>query len=242
VTPPFRASPSFEPAVEFVGVEQAPVIVIDEFWLEPGRLVAMAGDAAFIDAGSVYPGVRAPAPAGYVASLLAATAGLIERVFGAAPAEDLDTCAFSMVTKAPATLRPLQRIPHFDGPEPGRLAFLHYLCAPRQGGTSFYRHRATGLSTLTPDNAETYRRAVAAEISAESPPPGYARGDSPGFQRLHGVAAAFNRLVIYPGNLLHSGDIGPDTVLAEDPRLGRLTINGFGFLSSSAASSQRPAR
>ncbi|MGY0650046.1 MAG: DUF6445 family protein, partial [Paraglaciecola chathamensis] len=36
-----------------------------------------------------------------------------------------------------------------------------------------------------------------------------------------------NRLVIYPGNLLHSGLIIPDRDISADPTEGRLTANIF---------------
>lgn len=216
--------------VERVGTEKAPVVCIDDFAADPAGLVALAVGAAFIDAGSIYPGVRAPAPASYVENLLAATASIVEDVFGAPLALDLELCAFSMVTKPPAALRTIQRIPHFDGPDEDRIAFLHYLCAPAHGGTSFYRHRATGLAIVTSERVEEYRARVTAEFAQSSPTPGYIEGDSRFFERIHRVPAAYNRLAIYRGSALHSGDIGPGMVLSEDPRQGRLTINGFGFL------------
>lgn len=219
--------------IELVGAEKSPVVCIDDFSPDPAALVSLAVEAPFIDAGSVYPGVRAPAPTNYVSTLLAETAGIIRQIFGAPPAPDLEMCAFSMVTRAPTALRAIQRIPHVDGADPGRIAFLHYLCAPAQGGTSFYRHRATGLAVVTPQRMEEYRRAVALEFAASSPAAGYVVDDSRFFDRIHRVEARFNRLVIYRGNALHSGDIGPGTVLAEDPHRGRLTINGFGFLAGS---------
>jgi hypothetical protein len=207
------------------------VIVIDSFSREPSSLIESAAAAAFIDAGSIYPGVRAPAPQAYVASLLAATSSVIERHFGAPPADDLDMCAFSMVTTAPAQLRTLQRIPHFDGPEDSRIAFLHYLCAPRQGGTSFYRHRATGLERVNLQRVEEFRRTVLLELATCAPEQAYVAEDSRWFERIHRIEAVFNRLIIYHGNALHSGDISSRTILSEDPRQGRLTINGFGMLA-----------
>lgn len=218
--------------IEHVGVERSPVIRLDDFAADPHELVTLALDAPFIDAGSVYPGVRAPAPARYVEELLARTSTLIERAFGAPPAADLDLCAFSIVTKPAGALRAIQRIPHFDGPDPGRIAFVHYLCGAGQGGTSFYRHRATGLEIVTPEAVEDYRRTVAAELAAAPPEARYIVDDNPRFEHLHRVGAEFNRLVIYRGNALHSGDIGDGTVLSEDPRRGRLTVNGFGFLAA----------
>lgn len=213
-----------------VGNERSPVIVIDSFAGDPESLVDLAAEAVFIDVGSVYPGVRAPAPEPYVKSLLAATASLVTQVFGAPCPDELDLAAFSIVTAPPALLRPIQRIPHFDGPDEERIAFLHYLCAPQQGGTSFFRHRATNLERVRRDRVDEYRDAVVAELRTGSSARRYAGDDGRYFERIHRVDAAFNRLIIYKGNALHSGDILAGTILSEDPRQGRLTINGFGRL------------
>lgn len=206
------------------------MLCIDEFSLDPMGLVALAAAATFIDVGSRYPGVRAPAPAEYVEAMLDALSPTIEAHFGAAPEDEVDLCAFSMVTTAPAALRAIQRIPHFDGPEPRRIAYLHYLCGSEQGGTSFYRHRATGLERITPERTQEYRDGVVAELKTAPPVQDYVLDDTRFFEKLHSVEAVFNRLIVYPGNALHSGDIGARTVLSEDPRHGRLTINGFGML------------
>lgn len=228
----FNVNRSRHISVEHTGRERLPVIIIDGFSQNPAALMTRAAEAVFIDVGSRYPGVRAPAPQAYVETLIAALAPLIEQNFGASPQAELDLCAFSMVTTAPAKLRAIQRIPHFDGPDADRIAFLHYLCAPFQGGTSFYRHRATGLECVTASQAEAYRTAVAAELRDDSPTPHYVADDTRYFERVRSIGAAFNRLIVYKGNALHSGDITEHTVLSEDPRLGRLTINGFGRLSS----------
>jgi hypothetical protein len=226
----FSVNPARRVSIAEVGHERLPVVCIDGFSLEAPALVTLATEVVFIDAGSRYPGVRAPAPQGYVDALLESVTPLIEQTYGAPPVNELDLCAYSMVTTAPAQLRPIQRIPHFDGPDHGRIAFLHYLCMPQQGGTSFYRHRATGFEVVTSDRVEQYRRQVVAELQSEAPERDYVSDDTKFFERIHGVDAAFNRLIIYKGNALHSGDIGARTVLSEDPRQGRLTINGFGLL------------
>ncbi|HEV7607621.1 MAG TPA: DUF6445 family protein [Steroidobacteraceae bacterium] len=232
----FNVNPARRVSVVSVGHERLPVISIDAFSLDPAALIAVATEAVFIDVGSVYPGVRAPVPQSYIDAMLSAVAPLIEQAFGAPPELELDLCAFSMVTTLPARLRTIQRIPHFDGPDTERIAFLHYLCAPYQGGTSFYRHRATGLESVTRERVEEYRNTVVAELKSESQAEGYVADDTRFFERVHRVEAAFNRLIIYKGNALHSGDINERTVLSEDPRKGRLTVNGFGLLASRAAS------
>jgi hypothetical protein len=228
----FAINPGRRVMVRKMGAALAPLICIDDFSLHPERLVEHARRADFIDVGSQYPGVRAPVPDGYVRALLTVLAPLIEPNFGAPPESDLDLCAFSMVTTPPAQLAMNQRMPHIDGPEDRRIAFLHYLCDPSQGGTSFYRHRSTALEVVTAADLRRYHDSVVAELRQQPPPAAYVSGDTRHFKHLGRVDAAFNRLVVYKGNALHSGDIGPGTLLGEDPRRGRLTINGFGFLCS----------
>ena len=232
--PAFSINPDRRVRISRFGAEGLPLVCIDDFVIAPDALIALAADVMFVDASSSYPGVRAPAPSAYVSMLLEATAAPLRAAFGAAMSPDLEMCAYSMVTVSPERLKRAQRFPHYDGPETDRLAFIHYLCAPEQGGTSFYRHRATGLAEITPANLDRYRYALAAELQRETPAQGYVLQDTSSFERILGIEAVFNRLVVYKGNVLHSGDIGPGTVLSEDPRRGRLTINGFGFLATAA--------
>jgi hypothetical protein len=60
--PDFRVSPSSAMSTSHVGAERLPVVCIDDFSANPALLVAIACEAVFIDVGSRYPGVRAPAP------------------------------------------------------------------------------------------------------------------------------------------------------------------------------------
>lgn len=214
-----------------IGAEKSPILCIDDFSAAPQLLVDHAVRAHYIDVGPLYPGVRAPVSHDYVDALLRAVAPDMEQAFGSPPERQTELCAYSMVTASPTGLKGPQRIPHFDGPEPNRYAFLHYLCGPHFGGTSFYRHRSTGFESITAERLELYREMLGRELKASPPPPNYINGDTTVFEQLHSVAAGFNRLIVYRGNLLHSGDIPAGLVLVEDPRVARLTINGFGFLA-----------
>ena len=217
-------------SVSKIGRERLPLVCIDDFAPEPDALVASAEEAMYIDAGPIYPGVRAPAPRAYADTLLEALGPLIEDVLGAAPRHELELCAFSMVVTPPDALKPLQRIPHFDGAENTRFAFVHYLCSERFGGTSFYRHRSTGFERVTQDRVGVYLTRVRQELAGQTPAQGYVDGDTASFERIHCVPARYNRLILYWGSALHSGDIPDPSLLLESPRAGRLTINGFGHL------------
>ncbi|EGF91107.1 histidyl-tRNA synthetase, class IIA [Asticcacaulis biprosthecium C19] len=222
----YRISQDIAWRVDYVGAERSPVLVIDNLCADPAALLTAAETAHFIDIGPTYPGVRAPAPAGYGDWVLKVFERQLREVFGGAAPWGFDLCAFSMVTTPPDALSALQSLPHFDGAEPTRLAFLHYLCDEAHGGTSFYRQMSTGFERLSPDRLGNYLDHLRVDSNGlESQ--GYTVGTSAIFERIGGVEAQFNRAVFYPGSLLHSGDILAPQRLSENVHTGRLTINGF---------------
>jgi Family of unknown function (DUF6445) len=225
----FNPNPHLAWRVAPAGREQNPVLIVDQFMQDAQALIEAAERCAFVDIGPTYPGVRAPAPDAYAEATLNILGDLIAQVFGASCLE-WDLCAFSMVTTPAAALTPLQRVPHFDGPEAERVAFLHYLCGPPHGGTSFYRHRATGFESVDASRMSAYRAALRAELAgAQAPEPGYAGANTALFERIGGCEAIFNRAIVYRGNTFHSGDILAGAPHIEDARRGRLTINAFGL-------------
>ena len=56
---------------------------------------------------------------------------------------------------------------------------------------------------------------------------GYMCDSNDWFQKVLEVEPRWNRMVAYPGTVMHSGDIRAPQLLSGDPRRGRLTINGF---------------
>lgn len=213
-----------------IGAEKEPVVLIDEVMRHPQMLVDYAArEVSFAPVWGPlggYPGVRAAAPLNYVETVVRALSPTIERAFGLekvmlARAE----CSFSLVTLSPDQLAPLQRIPHADTTDPLQFAILHYLCGEAFGGTAFYRHRATGFETLTPERGPLYEEIRRTEL--EDTAAAYITGDSRHYEQVAAVDAAFNRLVIYRSRLFHSGQIGSPERLSRDPRKGRLTANVF---------------
>jgi hypothetical protein len=215
-----------------VGAVREPVLVIDGLLKDPAALIDYATwEVAFTPAGNPeggYPGVRAPAPLNYVEAVVRALSPIIERAFG------LDNvvlsnaeCSFSLTTTPPEQLTVQQRTPHIDTVYPLQFALLHYLCDPAFGGTSFYRHRATGYEILDEARAAIYDAVRAHELTEEAPPPHYVGGDTGHYERIGGCDAVFNRLAVYRSCLLHSGHIREDKPLVANPRAGRLTANIF---------------
>jgi len=211
---------------EKFGAEGEPLVTIDDFAPDPTALFDAACAGSYGYPGPHYPGLRAPADPAYLGSRMDLLKDILTDVFAMPQGAHLVECAYSIVTTPRAALTPIQRIPHFDTLDPGRLALLHYLCDERGGGTAFYRHRATGFETITQACHGPYTRALQAE-AAQLPAQGYVDGDTALFEETGLVAARFNRMVIYRGYRLHSGVIPQDLALSPDPRRGRVTVNTF---------------
>ena len=57
--------------------------------------------------------------------------------------------------------------------------------------------------------------------------PGYIDGSNAYYEQISTVEGLPDRLVIYPGRLLHSAVMPPNAPLSDDPYTGRLTTNIF---------------
>ncbi|MES2044428.1 MAG: DUF6445 family protein [Pseudomonadota bacterium] len=220
------------PELRRVGAGQSPVVVVDGF---SGRLPAIVDLAAAMApfpriAGNYYPGLRRviderdETAFAYVSETLCAVAPFIGGAFDL-DGFDLIEASFSMITAAPATLLPAQRAPHFDSTDPDYIAILHYLSDTPGTGTAFYRQRATGIEVV--DEANLSRFVTTARRDAAARPATYINGTDAHFEQIAAVEGVPDRLVIYRGNLLHSGIIPLDMSMSDNPRIGRLTANLF---------------
>jgi hypothetical protein len=222
------------PVIRSVRIGEHQVILIDDFLENPKALVEAARRSTFSpypgrEERKGYPGLRAPVPADYSARITELLEPLIRLNFQVPEALTLhkSACAFSLTTTPPQELGPLQRTPHFDASTPFHMAVLLYLCDEHHGGTGFYRHKATGLQQITPHTRERYLDLYYEEINRRAPAPRYFDESDEQFSFLGMIPARFNRLVAYPGSLLHSACVNPACSINSDPLLGRLTVNTF---------------
>ena len=228
-----KVTAAVDPHVEVlrVGSGGHPVLRIDGLLDGAAALVDFAADTAVLapvkSGANFYPGVRAPAPGGYVQALVRALRPHLAATFGA-PIDGRAhvTSALSMATLPAGRANPAQRLPHIDTTEPRQLAILHYLCGPEHGGTAFYRHRASGLESVGPAQGPAYFAALSAQMAAVPDDAGYVVGSNDLFEQTAVIAPAFNRIIVYASNLLHAGVL-PDRPVGQDPRTGRLTVNTF---------------
>ncbi len=222
-----------KPELRQVGNSQSPVVVIDEFSGDLGRIMEIADALAPYPADTtLYPGLRRiitiadKAADAYVVETCERAGQFIAGAFDV-DSFDLLEASFSMVTTQPSELSPPQRAPHFDTTDQKHLALLHYLRVPTGSGTAFYRQRASGIERVNEGNFEQFIRAAKADSARLSPSSGYIQGSDDFFAQICAVEAVPDRLIIYQGSLLHSGIIPPDMNFSADPRKGRLTANLF---------------
>ena len=190
---------------------------------------ACAGLTFAPDTASYYPGLRAAMPQPYALAVLEAVYPLLQQLLQPPAHFRLRTrqLFFSLVTTDPSALQPAQCLPHFDTPSPYHAAILHHLSAGPHGGTAFYRHQASGICRLTPANQAGYFDALNQQLARQPLPAQYPTVNCPGFDLVAAIPHQQNRLVIYPGSLLHSALIDPATDLSANPLHGRLTANLF---------------
>lgn len=224
-----------KPELRRFGASQSAVVVIDACSGDADAVAHLAETMTPfppVDPTSYYPGVRRVIEEAdkdafaYARRICEAAAPYLAGAF------DLDgfklvEASFSMVTLRPGELRPAQRAPHFDSTDPMYFALLHYLRVPPRSGTAFYRQRSTGIEQVTNANVDSFVQTAKAEAATLAQSSGYIRGSDEFFEQIGAVEAVPDRLVIYPGNLLHSGIIPQDMRFSADPGDGRLTANFF---------------
>jgi hypothetical protein len=138
---------------------------------------------------------------------------------------------YSMVTLPPHALHPLQWICHRDDVGLDRrlsmqASVLYLFHDPALGGTGFYAPARSAPETGALF-ADARRLAPAAFSEKYAIAPAYMHAGNAWFRRVGGVAARWNRLIIYDGGMLHASDIAAPELLSTDPHTGRLTLNGF---------------
>ncbi len=223
---PAAAPPVF--TLQTHGQAAQPVMVVEGFAPRPEALMEDAAMLGFAPIGPYYPGVRAVVSPVIVRRLVAAWGNQMAEVFKLAGPPDVVEAYYSLVTTPPETLAPIQRLPHYDSVDPSRIALLLYLDKREIGGTAFFRHRSTGLESVSADQQQFYKSMLEKDVATYGlPSADYISGDTALFEQIAHYAAKFNRAIIYRGHTLHCADIPRGLALPADPLCGRFTINIF---------------
>ena len=216
-----------------IGAEKTPLLIIDDFANSVTDLIGFAGEGASFQADNknFYPGKRKLMPKEYGEKICSQYLPLFQSYFGFPLVSSAKTVmsALALADTPAEQLRPMQMLPHIDNPQSNQLAIVHYLCDKKHGGTAFYLHKKSGFEAITqarlyPYASQVKKEAIANQIHKN---PHYMSGSDNMFEQLYSVEACVNRAIIYPSNLLHSGNINTALGLSSTPKKGRLTIGSF---------------
>ncbi len=226
-----RINPAAQVNLRRIGAERNPLLVIDDIFVDEdaAALAEHAASGAWAPPETTYyPGLNAPLPASYLRTLAPALRPTFARGFGLPMDMRLNVYGFfALATWGLERFGPLQRIPHYDQPNPKSLAMVHYLCNDQGGGTAFFRHQATGHESIDAVRREAYMLSVADEIERDNQLLiNYAGPKTPNYEMIDRVEMRFNRIVLYQSHLLHCA-LFDGAHLSDDPKVGRLTANSF---------------
>lgn len=230
--PNIAINPALNIQLVHVGISQTPILVIDDYLQSTAELIHYARFHGKFspDNTSYYPGVRSKLPKEYVVACLKPLMKRLYSVF-AIPTQlrpnPIDN-TFSLVTVESENLLPVQTLPHFDTCDPNLLAVVHYLNPLSHGGTGFFRHNRSAIERVNLGCEQEYLMDVQRLLN-KSPhsQSQYCATSHPAYTCIYQVPYQQNRLLIYPGNLLHSALINKTGDINTDPNTGRLTANMF---------------
>lgn len=213
-----------------IGNESQPLVVMRDFlrdvdWVREHAIK----NADFKKADEFYPGVRMAVPGVYRESLLFHLGESLSSFFdiGMSDIQSVKS-TYSIVSTPVDKLQFIQKIPHFDVPLTNGIAVLHYLCDFPGSGTSFYRHRDTGYEYIDETRSERYFETLHKQYAGKQDElHGFINGSTEEYEQIASQAVAYNKLLMYRGSSLHSGDMGVDYGGDDSPATGRLTITSF---------------
>ena len=227
----FAFNDAAEVRLAHIGRRGIAVTLIDNVLQDPEGVAALGFAQSYAeDRSNLYPGLRAPVPESFSSALRASLTRILQRngVLEGSQAIYRDSSFFSVVTTASRDLLPIQRIPHYDSTDPNLFAAVIYLCDTRFSGTSFYRHRKTGYEEITEENHKNYKIALDSDMRVHGvPKKEYINGDSVLFEAIFSTELKFNSAVIYPGRVLHAGNIARQFNPPKDKRDWRLTVTAL---------------
>lgn len=228
-TSPGKISPKICFRLERLGAEMQPLLIVDNVLAEPDAMVEAALKAEFyVPPHTHYPGLNARLPESYYLSVIATIRQPLATAFGLSTGSYLDYFGFfGLATRPAADATPAQTVPHVDCYDPNRLAMVHYFCGDGFGGTGFFRQQATGFESVDQPRARRYVVGVMGErTQSEAAEPAFPGEATKHYELIGKTEAIFNRLIVYRSHVLHAPLLGSGGASA-DPRLGRLTANGF---------------
>lgn len=206
------------------------MIIIDDYASSTEQIInfAVAQSSFNQDDKSFYPGLRSQLPRDYVVRCLDPLIPHFYSVYGIPKnlSPQIVDARFSLITQEPKSLQAIQTIPHFDSPSRYTIAVLHYLNDLPHRGTGLFRHKPTGFEYINEARHAEYFNYVQNYLrNFKEKEVAYCPLDSADYECYKEVEFKLNRLVAYPGCLLHTAIVDQEKDVDSNPRTGRLTAN-----------------
>ena len=221
---PFELSANAKVHVETLA-SGCPVLIIDDCYARPEAVRELALGGRYDASLAYYPGVHSQINRAELLPLYTQLARVISLLGSPPVVLDSFTSDFSLVTTPAREMLAGQKHPHVDSVP---LAGVLYLNPDYEIGTSFFRHRPTGLAFLRqPEEHQQYAEWMG-QHGDKSQPETYAVADDTTWEHLHSVEGRFNRLVMYPGTAFHSiamRDVAKNLTLASARLTQRFFVN-----------------
>lgn len=220
------------PQIKLIGKHKTPIIIIDDYATNLDEIVSQIIQKSCFKPDEVtnYPGIRSPIPkglvVGYLKPLMKALYGIYKFPDTAEPAPKDNY--FSLITTMPNDVSAMQSWPHFDTPNPNLIAVIHYLDKRSHGGTAFFKHKKSGLERIDNSNKDYFYQCADDYFQLKNTNTfSYCNEHHSEFSCYQKIEYKPNRLIVFPGQLLHSTLVDLNTDLDPNPASGRLTANMF---------------
>lgn len=228
----YNINPDAKHTCTRIGDEKTPLYIIDNLMLTPENVAKEAAKAGGFKAvtRTAFPGQRAPVNDEYKNTILNYILPILEKHYRIPSGKTIDTknCFYSLIDRPENELSPFQCIPHIDSMQRYFFAITHYINAGDFGGTAIYKHVPTGFENIIALREKQYVHSVQHFLDTNGyPDKKYFRDSTEHFKLIKKIDYKPNRLVIYPGTLLHSAFIDPKKDLNNNVNTGRLTSNMF---------------
>ena len=214
-----------------VGAEKSQVLAVDNVFDEIELLNNHARNFAKFEhrKANLYPGVQAQMFGEFGQVFLNYAQSLIEIHY-----PDLATlkcnplAAFYSFVSSPAKqLSFRQTIPHYDHNSANSFAVMLYMAPGQFGGTGFFKQDGTLFETISSNRETEFLQSLKINRKKDTSDFQYCTGTGSGFTLIDSVNYQQNRMLIYPGNLLHSGLIHESRDVHDNVMHARLTANIF---------------
>lgn len=228
----FSIHPNAQQRFTRIGREKTALYVVDNTLLEIEKLLAFSQKSEYLSGTEKqgYPGRRSLLPSQYIEFLSSALEPTLRKLYDIPNSlkMHLNESLFSLVDVPETELGPFQSIPHADSSYQYYFAILHYLSPGNHGGTGFYRHQPSGFENIYSDRVHHFERTLQQYIDFNGlPEQQYFKHSDPHFEQIASIDYLPNRVLVYPGTLLHTGLIEPKADLSLDGVMRRLTANIF---------------